>query len=421
MKRILTLLLALLTLTGCSDFADKDNIINLLSSPKLSQRESEIVSTIKQHLGQEIILKYPKQGSNISPVQLEDFSSDGSEEAVVLYTAPNIGNNVRIAVLSQNENGWNIEYDAEGYGSEVYKIVFAPLGAEGEKQIVVGYTYSDSSEKFLAVYSTKDGKIENIQYQLCQEFLVEDITGDGLGDIILASLNADNKHTQLRLLSNDGTSMLATLAVKQLSVPNARVTSIAVSQTDFSRQKAIVVDYTDTYFRVYTQRAYYEDYNFITVLSPDVVQKRWVYEYGINSTDVDMDGYMETPTIILSEAEQPENLKFMEWTNFLSEQPTRKYYGVCEAKTGLYFPLPDEWQNLIALKYGENENNWQVVTSTDQQIIVDFMLLPTGYSEELQENQIVVNAGALQVKVSFDESVAPEQRQYIATGLMYIK
>ena len=111
----------------------------------------------------------------------------------------------------------------------------------------------------------------------------------------------------------------------------------------------------------------------------------------------------------------------MEWTSFLLNEPTRKYYGVCEATTGLYFPLPDAWQGVIALKYGENENNWQVVRNTDQSLIVDFMLLPTGYSEEIQENQIVVNAGALQVRVSFDESVLQEQRQYIATGVMYIK
>ena len=421
MKRILTLILALITLTGCSSFADKDNIMNLLSSPKLSQRESEIVSTIRDHLGQDIILKYPKQGSNISPVQLVDLTSNGVEEAVVLYTAPNIGGNVRIAVLSQSEDGWNLEYDAEGYGTEIYKIVFADIDSDSDRQIVVGYTYSDSSEKFLAIYSTDNGKIKDIQYQPCQEFLVEDVTGDGISDVIFASLNADNKNTQLRLLSVDGASILTNIAVKQLAVPNARVTNIAVSETEFSDRKAIVVDYTDSYFRVYTHRVYYEDYSFDTVLDPDVVQKRWVYDYSINSVDVDGDGYIETPTVISDIAEMPENLKFMEWTNFLVKEPVRKYYGICETNTGIYFPIPDEWQNNVSLKYGDNENNWQLVKSSDGNLIVDFMLLPTGYGEEIKDNEIVVNAGTLQVKVCFDESVSKQQTEYIATGMMYIK
>ena len=421
MKRILTLLLAVLTLTGCSGLANKDNIINLLSSPKLSQRESEIVAVIKEHLGQDIILKYPKQGNNISPVQLKDISANGTEEAVVLYTAPNTGGNVRIAVLSQNESGWNLEYDAEGYGTEIYKVIFADLDGKDDSQIIIGYTYADSSEKFLTIYNTEDGKIRDVQYQPCQDFLVEDITGDGIKDVILASLNADNKNTQLRVLSTQDSHILTNLAVKQLPVTNARVTNIAVSNTDFSDKKAIVTDYTDNYFRVYTQRVYYDNYSFTTVMDSDVVQKRWVYDYDLNSKDVDGDGFIETPTVITDVVSTPENLKFMEWTSFLSTEPVRKFYGVCEADTGLYFPLPDEWQNLVELQYGPQEINWQVLKSEDGAVLVDFMLLPTGYGDKTEDNEVIVNTGALQVKVKFDESVSEQQRQYIAGGIMYIK
>ncbi len=421
MKRILTLLLAVLTFTGCSGIADKDNIINLLSSPKLSNRESRIVSAIKEHLGQDIILKYPKQGSNISPVQIEDIFSDEKEEAVVLYTAPNLGGNVRMAVLSQKDDVWQMEYDAEGYGTEVYSIVFADISGKGYKHIAVGYTYSDSSEKFLSIYSASEDKIENVRYQPCQDFLIRDVTGDDVSDVVLASLNADNKNTQLKILSFDGASVLTTLAVKQLPVPNARVTNIAVSDTELSHRKAIVVDYTDSYFRVYTQAVSYEDYKFNTLLDTDVVQKRWVYDYSLNSMDVDKDGFIETPTVITNEANMPENLKFMEWTCFLTREPVRKFYGICEANTGIYFPIPDEWQNFVTLRYGEDENNWQLIKSSEDLPIVDFMLLPTGYSREIQENEITVTTGTLQVKLAFDETVSKDQRQYIAQGVMYIK
>ena len=65
MKRFLTLLLAVFMFTGCDGFANKDNIMNLLSSPKLSQRENRIVSCIKDYLGQDVILKYPILFSSI--------------------------------------------------------------------------------------------------------------------------------------------------------------------------------------------------------------------------------------------------------------------------------------------------------------------------------------------------------------------
>lgn len=420
MKRLLPLILALLTLTGCS-FADKDNIINLLSSPKLSQQESEIVRCITQHLGQDVILKYPKQGNNISPVQLVDLSGDGSEEAVVLYTAPNTGGNVRMAVLSSSDGKWAVEYDGEGYGTEIYKIIFPNLDKKQDKQIIAGYTFSDSSEKFLAVYSTENGKVKDIQYQTCQDFIVEDVTGDGISDIILASLNADNKYTQLRLLSTRDNDFLSNFAVKQLSVPNARVTQIDISNTDFSDRQAIVVDYTDSYYRVYTQGVYYDEYKFETVLKPDVVQKRWVYDYSINSRDVDGDGFIETPTVITDAQETPENLKFMEWTGFLLENPVRKYYGFCEAVTGLYFPLPDSWQNIVTLTYGSEENNWKVIRITDNSVIADFTLLPTGYAQQTAANEVIVSSGTLQIKITFDESVPQDQIDYISSGIMYIR
>ena len=53
--------------------------------------------------------------------------------------------------------------------------------------------------------------------------------------------------------------------------------------------------------------------------------------------------------------------------------------------------------------------------------IVTFELLSTGYDENLADNEIIVGTGTLQIKITFDESVSADQRQYIADGLMYIK
>lgn len=421
MKRLLPLLLAMLMFTGCDGFANKDNIMNLLASPKLSQRESRIVTSIKEHLDQDIILKYPKQGSNISPVQTVDLSDDGSEEAVVLYTAPGMGGNVRIAVLSQNGDDWQLDYEGEGLGSEVHSISFANLLRSTDKQIIVGYTFSDNSEKFLSMYFTQQGQVADIQYQTCQDYMVADVTGDRVQDIVLAGVNADNQHTQLRVLSSFDNNVLTPIVSKQISVPNARVTNIALSKNDFSDRAAVVVDYTDSYFRVYTQAMYFSDYKLNTILKRDQVQKRWVYDYSLDSMDVDADGYLETPTVINTGNTMPENLKFMEWTCFMTQQPVRKYYGFCEAETGVYFGLPDRWQNYVVMAYGEDRNTWLVKQTSDDKTIVAFQLLSAGYDDQLADNQIIVSTGTLQIKITFDSSVPSDQRSYIAGGLMYIK
>ena len=83
MRKIAAIILSILMLTGCA-VADKNDIMNLLSSPQLSKRESRIVASLNEYLQSKILLKYPKRGNSISPVQIVDLNGDGKKQAVVL-------------------------------------------------------------------------------------------------------------------------------------------------------------------------------------------------------------------------------------------------------------------------------------------------------------------------------------------------
>ena len=420
MKRILALLLTACLTVGCS-LADKDSIINLLSSPRLSERENAIVTAIKNYLGYDIILKYPKQGADLSPVQIVDLDDDGQDEAVALYSAPSNSSNVRIAVLSRTEEGWSVDYEGEGFGSEVYSLSFERLKKDEPCRIIVGYTFSDTSEKLLSVYFISDRKIEDVETFVCQDFLVYDVTGDSIVDIVLAGVNADNQHTRISVYSTNQSSFLTSIASMEISVPNAKVTAISPSLNDFAENKAIVLDYYDTNRLVYTQAFYYRLSDFVTILPPDVVQKVWDYPYPLCSMDVDGDGYLETPTVIDDARAQSKDLKFMEWTNFLLTNPERKYFGFCRAQSGLYFPLPDEWQGHILLSDGREENTWLVAQTSTGKILVTREVLEIGEDVQEAENTVFSNIGTVQIKLTFDESVSKDQRDYIVENVMYIK
>lgn len=419
MKKIIALVLSLILLTGCTGFANKDSIMNLLSSPKLSKRESEIVTAIKDYLGQDIILKYPKKGENISPVQMSDLTGDGNEDAVVLYSVPSSSGNIHVAVLSFDSKQWQVIYESEGYGSEVHSIDFVSLNPHTPHQIIIGYTFSDSSEKFMTLYTFTGVDEPDVQTQFCQDYMIYDVTGDGISDLVLAGLNSDNKNTQLTVLSVGDDVKLSPIADKKLSVPNAHVTKISYSENDFSNSKAIIVDYYDSYYRVATLGVYFEDNKLKTILEPETVQKNWAYDYSLNSIDVNHDGYLETASIIDDETSRSDDIKLMEWTCFLKSEPKREYFGVCNALAGIYFPLPDEWQNYIWLS--GDEKTWRVTKTIDDTELVKFEQILYGEDFLLDENQKIVTTGTLQVKVTFDESVSPQQQKYIYDGLMYIK
>ncbi len=421
MKKLFPLLLSFLLLTGCG-IADRNNIMGLLSAPKLSERENRIITAINDYLGSEIVLKYPKQGGNISPLHFADLDGDGKDEAVVLYSDVSMGIYVRIAVLNQSREGWQVIYDTEGYGSEIYRIDFEDITAVPGREIAVSYAFADSREKILSVYFIEEETLRQEYNITCQNYAIYDITADGVNDIVLAGINADNHRTRLKILSTHYTpEKLSTLSSRQIDVRNVNVTNIALTKSRLGARQNIIVDYRDSYNRVYTEAYSFDGRRLTNVLHRDVVQKYWYFGYDLNSRDIDNDGYYETPTIIDDGSGNRANIKQMEWTCFLTEQPQRKYYGVCEADSGVFFPLPDEWQNHISFDYNDREKSWQVLHADTELLLVEFRIVPSVDSHSDELNSVTVGKGTVQVQITFDESVTGDQRGYISSGLTDIR
>ena len=419
MKRLLLLLLPLV-LTGCVSTANRNNILNLLSSPRLSERESRIMASLSEYSGQEIKLKYPKKGENISPVQIVDLDGDGTDEAVVLYNNPADGTTACMALLDRTGDKWVVTETFDGWGSEVYRVDFRQLKKTEGSQIIVGYTFADDSEIILSVYFLESGRVDNVYTQTCQEYVTHDVTGDKIDDIVLAGINAPGQATQLKVFSAHNRESFDILASRPIEARNVDVTNISFSSSDYSPSEVILLDYEDRYHRVYTEAVYYSDYELIQVLHPDVVQKIWYFEYGLNSRDVNGDGWVETPTIIDDGKPFGHSLKHMEWTCFLRENPQRMYYGVCHAENGVFFPLPDEWMGNISLDADEDGRKWRVIRTADDDVLVTFRLVSPSEKEK-SEGTVTVSKGTVQVKITFHRDVSLLQREYISSGLIYMK
>ncbi len=414
-------ILALALLAGCGRMRGPDNIIDLLSSPRLSKNESRIVSAITDGLGQEIVLKYPKRNTKSSPILMTDLDADGKDEAVVLYSSPNLGANVRMAVLRSTEDGWRMIYDTEGYGTEIYDFSVADFTNDVSRQLMVGYTFSDFAEKMLTVYRIKDGVPSQMRTYSCQDYTVRDVTGDGISDLVYAGVNANNQNTQIKLMSCDGTrdSRIEEKFSYTISMPNSRVTGLGFTRTELSETGAFLVDYYDTYKRTYTQAFAWNGGDIAEILPSNVVQKIWAEDYPLYSRDVDRDGSLETPTIIESELAGDDSLRFMEWTDFVREQPKRKMYGVCDVTGGIYYPIPDEWQDLVRIERNE-DGSWSVIAADNDRQLIRYEMLPHGEAES-GENGVIVTQGLVRTRITFDSTVNTIQRNYISTRFFRLR
>jgi len=421
MKKLIAFILLAVFMTGCSGLTSQDNIINLLSAPQLSRDESDVVASVSEYLSRDVYLKYPKQNTDISPVQILDIDNDKKDEAVVIYSAPSISSNVRLAVLGESSDGWTVIHDSEGFGTDLYRLDFENLTQSKRKQIVVGYTFSDSSEKLLSVYFQGDENIENIMTYSCQAYVIKDITGNGTDDIILTGVNAENQHTTVQVISWQDDSF-ETVSTATLGTANARVTNIALTDGDYSDNPVILVDYYDTNRRVHTELFTFEENILECIIGRDSVVKKWDEQYNLISADVDGDKKTETPTIITDEIVNSRYLRFMEWTTYSDTTPQRKLFGICITEDAIFIPLPDSWQGLITPSDGEQTGEFVITEKAENSEIVNFKVIKTGISpKKLTENQRLISVGTIQLLFTFAEDVSAEDISHITEDIIYIK
>lgn len=151
-----------LLLSGCSTSLSVDGV---LAPPKLSNQQNRIYSALEAQVGKNITLKYPKSGDYRSAFVLADIDSDNEDEALVFYepntVTPN-SSNLRVNVLDRNSEGeWFSTCDIVGEGVEVDKISFADLGYQGKRSIIIGYSSTGTSEKYMVIYHYAEGMRRN--------------------------------------------------------------------------------------------------------------------------------------------------------------------------------------------------------------------------------------------------------------------
>ena len=355
--------------TGCSSLTGKSNITNLLSAPKLSENESNIVKAIENHIDEDITLKYSQNMGYSAPIQLIDIDFDSVYEAAVFYYAPNKGANIRFALLSHTTEGWNVVADKEGLGTDVFYFDTITLPKVYGKQITVGYQSKNISENFFVTYFTDKAQDIPDYVENCQYIVAGDIDGSGYSDIILAKTSSNGK-VNFSVLAFDENMQFHSYGTKTLKHTNINVSQIVVSPLKDGRN-AVYFDYSDTHNRMHTEVYAMENGRLVSCIANDVVSKSWEHEPVINSRDIDGDGYMEVPTVIQPHnPEEVPSFKYMEWADWTQQELKRVYYGIFDIRENIFMALPDEWQdNVYAVAM---ENGFEIKNTENDQTMLWF-------------------------------------------------
>ncbi len=361
-------------LAGCSvPLQGRATVEELLRAPQPEGDYGLIQSALNEWLEESAQLKYPLNGDLLSPFLMSDFDGDGRQDAAVLYTTADV-TNICLAVLQRDADGvWQVRDSVEGLTDTVDTVSFARLQEGGGNQIVVGYTASQE-DNYLAVYVYEDGGITPILAETYDQYLVENITGNGYEDLIIMSTDEEGA-AQIELLTSDREGGFRQAAVLGLSADRfVGCASLAAGIGAYGGQYLVLDGWTgvsgtnlaSVLLRYNEQTQQMEP---ARQIGADALYEASLRNVPtLTSRDLDRDGVVEIPTqpedAGLINMSQSRRMDFILWMDYTSAQP-RKSFGILDEELNFYLELPLEWEGSLMLTDCPTDENAVELRSQD--------------------------------------------------------
>ncbi len=433
-RAILTaVLLLVLLFSGCSSPLG-GGVEELLEAPKLSQNQTLVVEALNRHIGGSAKLQYPRRGEFLSPFVFRDLNGDGTEEAVVFYSDKTGTSNqyVRVALLEQTDGKWDVCWDEEGLGVGVDSVQFGTMYASGTDALIVGYTNTGPSDKFLAVYNyeaEQQGMIRVDKRQYCG-YALADFTGNGTDDLVVLSSAAESGPMQVTMLTVEGGELRI---VTSVALDSLLQTSSQIWVSSSTGGYSLVIDGFTSGGTLASEQLYFDEDSGRLIscgkrLGIEIPTLTTRVGTTLSSRDVDGDGAVEIP-VVLGNVSVFSTEQRMQWVsyydfaaidayqnNFEKEtvdpgkqipsvlpvpqsgnstssspqqetaqttpdeqeiQPTNeKVFGLADLSYGYYLRLPISWKNRVTVER-LGSRSWSLIDTASSETLLTVQILGT--------------------------------------------
>lgn len=359
-KRILlTTVCGCLLLTGCKA-GNTLGIDGLMMAPNLTDEQSNIHQTLENSVGKDISLKYPKNGNNRSAYVVADIDMEFTDEALVFYEIKNAtagDSGVRINIMDQTAGGqWESVFDLAGKGTDIDKVSISPLGSDGLKNVIVGYSSMTVDAKALQI-SRYDGNefIPSVFEDTYSVMEMLDLDKDNYKEIFTVLNNTATATTTASLIQSENGEISKThqvnMATDTVSFPNS-VKGLVDSETP-----AVFVDCLKSTGEIQTEIIYYR-YNKLQnplLQFPDKLLLKTSRPAGYYSKDIDGDGIIEIPVTELMPGHEnlvdEEKVLMTSWYNYNDYYSLdKKFSGYYSISDGYQLVFPKRWEGMVTTK-----------------------------------------------------------------------
>ena len=365
---LLALLICLtLTFSGCSfQFMDS---ASMLRPPKTSKTEQEICAALTDAAGNQITLRYPRNGEYRSAIVTEDVDSDGDSEALVFYCASIDSAATSIALIDTVNGEWQLAANIEGPGGNVDRLLFGDVLPNGKKEIIIGWSVS-TGRGLLTVYTFENGTL--VPVEIADEIGAEpqsaagytevavcDIDMDGSAEILTATLNTGVQSSSVRMLKclSDGSSVKLYVAGScALDGSVTKYSEVKIGMLDDNHQALLIDSNKGT--DVMVSEAVYWDAATANLYAPfnfgDDAAVSGTDRLALTAcSDMDGDGTVEFPrhTLLAGYSEQDQTKFYRtDWYSYDSASGTLSrdtdVSSVIDTADGFYMLIPSQWNEI---------------------------------------------------------------------------
>ena len=348
------------------------SVDNLLAAPKLTSEQSEIHEALIAAVGNNLTLKYPKNGDNRSAYVIADIDDEPGDEALVFYEytgSETSDDGLRVNLLDKDNDGkWQSVKEIAGAGTDVDKVIITKMGADNHTNVLVGYQTLSGEEKALEIYSYLNGDFRRIGTSSYSVLETLDIDSDGSTELVTVR-RQNNTETGLT------TSTASLLTLNKTEDENGNMTDeVTLTQSidmcdnvsSYSRaltgkladgRNALYVDAVDGDGQIHTEIVYYRYsalQNPMQLRSERLIPK-CTRPAGYSCTDMDRDGVIEIPSVrplTGYENSQPEEQQLLtSWTQYTDfYELSEKYSGYYAVSDGYTMIFPSRWTDKVTVK-----------------------------------------------------------------------
>lgn len=337
-----------LLLCGCSfTHSDTDG---LLSPPRPAGELYKIQQVLKNSVSEKYTLKYPVNGEYRSAIIQKDLNSDGVDEAVAFYsTVKDNSVSMHILLIVKRNDEWISQGDFKCVATGVDSVEFKDMDADGNKEIIVGWSVFGNVEKRLGVYTVQNGTFMQRVNESYNNYLCEDLNGDGKQEIFLVNLNSSDATAVSKLiaLTDDGTELLGSVPLD----PNITGYSPPIVSKLPNGNTAIYVDAIKG-SGVITEVLEIKNGSMVNALLNENQETADTFRAsGVAARDIDADGVCEIPlTVLVTQAQDSnDNIYRTEWNVIKNAKLETKFSAFMNYSDGYYIKIPEKLKGKITV------------------------------------------------------------------------